>query len=618
MGKDFGNNKSGIITTALVFLMLLTAVAADGSSREADLFNKGYEYYLSYQPEKAVQEFTAFLKEFPGSSARDAALFWLGKSYMQMKNFGEARIVFSELEQKFPDSPYISHLHGEMEIISKAETSAVETPAGQPEEGKKETGSPEKQLKEERKKLRTQEKMLKDISEELDKLRVQSSEEKKKKEELQKRIAELEKKEKALVKSGENLRERENELEKELVNAVKERDSLKRRLETETKKTEDPGRTVKDTEGSARSDTSETSKGSEDLGKEIYEKDKTIARLQDRIREIEQAENRSNSGAQDLAKSVEEGDVLTGVPDEERKKAEELRVRLQELEQRDRTVSDLIKERDALRDQSEEQARQLKELQGKIGVVGTKGEAPPDTLAENKDKAHSGPAERKSGAEEAASVGEKDTAGMLEKLGIVYVPWRGKDGEENEENERLLYKKARSLNVAPDSAKLKGLVERHKLNVKQRESLERFLTVGEYVKVRLENGPGEEVVESLIVKYEEGDRYAKIVIATELQENARKGVPFEEIYDLHPDLMNHRTIPYRQLEERIKDKIRYLPQGEIGVIWSDDGYMILKPVSRKLSYDPLQDISPESRSRIESLIKEWIQELKAQKEKETP
>ena len=80
------------------------------SYREYDLLQKGYESYLSYQPEKAAEEFRTFLQEFPNSSARDAALFWLGKSLMQAKSTDEAGHVFTELKRQFPDSPFVAFI----------------------------------------------------------------------------------------------------------------------------------------------------------------------------------------------------------------------------------------------------------------------------------------------------------------------------------------------------------------------------------------------------------------------------------------------------------------------------------------------------------------------------
>jgi len=77
---------------------------------ESQLFDDAYDAYLSYQPEKAVDGFTRFLKEFPDSSAKDAALFWLGKSLLQTDRREEAMRTFACLCEQFPESPFIGHL----------------------------------------------------------------------------------------------------------------------------------------------------------------------------------------------------------------------------------------------------------------------------------------------------------------------------------------------------------------------------------------------------------------------------------------------------------------------------------------------------------------------------
>src|SRR4030065_1377362 len=97
MGKGFyinKNNKVNAITAAFFTVILIIASNSYASYQEFELFEQGYEYYLSYQPEKAAETFRIFLKEFPLSSAKDAAMFWLGKSLIQLKSFSEEKEVF--------------------------------------------------------------------------------------------------------------------------------------------------------------------------------------------------------------------------------------------------------------------------------------------------------------------------------------------------------------------------------------------------------------------------------------------------------------------------------------------------------------------------------------------
>jgi hypothetical protein len=90
------------------------------------------EYYLSYQPEKAVEEFRIFLKEFPESSAKDAVMFWLAKSLTQLKSFEEAAKVFSGIKEQFPESPLTGYVERELEMMRKelSDGGREKTPGG--------------------------------------------------------------------------------------------------------------------------------------------------------------------------------------------------------------------------------------------------------------------------------------------------------------------------------------------------------------------------------------------------------------------------------------------------------------------------------------------------------
>lgn len=115
MGKGFNKNKLKIIAAILIAVLPVFAFDTYASYREIELFDEGYENYLSYQPEKAVEAFTKFLEEFPNSSAKDAAMFWLGKALIQIKSFGEAKGVFNEIKRQFPESPMIPYADRELE-----------------------------------------------------------------------------------------------------------------------------------------------------------------------------------------------------------------------------------------------------------------------------------------------------------------------------------------------------------------------------------------------------------------------------------------------------------------------------------------------------------------------
>jgi hypothetical protein len=122
MGEDImGKNicKDTLITFVFVLISVLffSAVEATALSKESQLFDKAYKYVGAQQPEKAVATFNSFLKEFPNSPSKDAALYWLGKSLVQIKSFGEAKKVFSEIAKQFPESPFVPHAERELQAL---------------------------------------------------------------------------------------------------------------------------------------------------------------------------------------------------------------------------------------------------------------------------------------------------------------------------------------------------------------------------------------------------------------------------------------------------------------------------------------------------------------------
>jgi cell division protein FtsN len=119
-GKLYRRKILQLTSCILLICALLVHAGAEASSREFQLFDHAYDAYLSYQPEKAVEEFRLFLQEFPDSSAKDAALFWLARSLLQIKSIGEAKKTFAYLEEQFPESPFIRYIPKQPETIDDA------------------------------------------------------------------------------------------------------------------------------------------------------------------------------------------------------------------------------------------------------------------------------------------------------------------------------------------------------------------------------------------------------------------------------------------------------------------------------------------------------------------
>jgi tetratricopeptide (TPR) repeat protein len=113
----FRKNLSELTFCILFISILLFNTTAKASCREFQLFDQAYNSYLSYRPEKAVEGFMLFLEEFPDSSAKDAALFWLAKALLQTKSVEEARKTFAYIKEQFPESPFIRYITQELEMI---------------------------------------------------------------------------------------------------------------------------------------------------------------------------------------------------------------------------------------------------------------------------------------------------------------------------------------------------------------------------------------------------------------------------------------------------------------------------------------------------------------------
>jgi tetratricopeptide (TPR) repeat protein len=395
MGKVFRNHTSQLKLVFLLFFIILLVPDVQASYREYELFDRGYEYYLSYQPDKAAAEFRQFLTEFPSSSAKDAVMFWLGKSLMQVKSYEEAGKVFSDIKQQFPDSLFLDYVEKELDAIASRQQEDIR--AGTP--------------------------------------------------------------------SG---------------------------------------------EVSGEGDTHEE-------------------KLPEFLRELHLGE-----------------DYLTGALEE--------------------------KEGKSLPDEDKMEA----------GVDGLeKGEA-----------------------------SFSDSLVVLTTLEISDVLWRSGNVFEDIENERVLYEKAKSMNITPDMTQLTELVEKHNFTQEQADYLYRYLTICEFIDRKLKEIPEETIVESLLVKYGEDDKFAKILLSTELHTQAKTGADFRDIEKSYHNAVQFKILKFQDMEEWIKAKISSLKNDEIGVIWSEDGYTILKPVSKKLSCNPSGEMTPGEKERIKAAVEEWLEELR--------
>lgn len=118
-------------------MVVLFSALSTAAVEEDELLEKGYENYISYYPEKALEYFNVFLENFPDSSAKDAVLFWKAKSLMQLKRTDEALKIFNELKRTLPGSPFVPFIEKELAVYkNNSSQPVVEKEATERKDGK--------------------------------------------------------------------------------------------------------------------------------------------------------------------------------------------------------------------------------------------------------------------------------------------------------------------------------------------------------------------------------------------------------------------------------------------------------------------------------------------------
>jgi len=78
------------------------AVAAEPKTRETELYDKSIALYRDGKYEEAVEGFRTLLKTFPKSDRADNAHFWIGESYMALKQYEQAILAYQEVIKNYP------------------------------------------------------------------------------------------------------------------------------------------------------------------------------------------------------------------------------------------------------------------------------------------------------------------------------------------------------------------------------------------------------------------------------------------------------------------------------------------------------------------------------------
>ncbi len=688
MGEIFCNNKSRLIILISAAFLLLSAAGVHASYQELDLFNKGYEYYLSYQPEKAVEEFNIFLREFPHSSSRDAVMFWLGKSLVQLKYFEEAEKVFSDIKQQIPGSPFIKYAEKELDAINKrpsdnssgvlpgkpvAEVAPAkveekitpiepETVNKTPSEDKAAIVPEGKASQGEVKKEQTAPVAGPAVAED----KIVSIETNRQ----EKPVAEV-----APAKAEEKI----TPIEPEIANKTLSEDkavtvpegkasqgevkkeqtapvagpavAANKTVSAENSSPEKPVAEV----GPAKAEEKITPVEPEIVNKAPSE-DKAVtvpadSKAQGEVKKEQTAPVAGPAVAEDKIVSIETNRQEKPVAEVAPAKAEEKITPIEpeianKTQSEDKVVTepagDIIPGDDAGKKNSV--AASSAETENKTPAAERDHQQKPDKELDSDSTGKKLPPENnlsesavdkdnKVNMGEVPSAGEEkkteenqegvkeqvdrevyagNSSFVLTSLGVKGIPWRNGNISEDMENEKILYMEAMRLNITADAAKHRELVEKYGFNQGQSDYLLEYLTICELIDRKLKDLPGEKVVESLAAVYEEGDKYKKIVMSADLQTEAKNGMSFEDIHNEYPDLLRFAVTGFEALDAGIKEKIRSLRTNEIGVIWSDEGYTILKPVFRKLSFKHFEEAGPAAKERIKVFVGDLLNELRVQ------
>jgi tol-pal system protein YbgF len=99
--KEEGQLAPGAIKGAMPKVSPVPA-QAPAASKEVDLYDKSLALYRDGKYEKAIDGFKEFLKTHPKSDRADNAQFWIGESYMALKQYEQAILAYQEVIKKYP------------------------------------------------------------------------------------------------------------------------------------------------------------------------------------------------------------------------------------------------------------------------------------------------------------------------------------------------------------------------------------------------------------------------------------------------------------------------------------------------------------------------------------
>jgi tol-pal system protein YbgF len=71
-------------------------------SKEVELYERALRSFREGKYEDSIDGFKAFVKTYPKSDRADNAYFWIGDSYMGLKQYEQAILAFQDVVKKYP------------------------------------------------------------------------------------------------------------------------------------------------------------------------------------------------------------------------------------------------------------------------------------------------------------------------------------------------------------------------------------------------------------------------------------------------------------------------------------------------------------------------------------
>jgi hypothetical protein len=112
--------------------MLASLLISPAYAYEMEEANAFFEGFLAYQHRiysSSISKLEVWLKEYPDSSIRDLALYWLAQSYYQAGNQREAARNISLFLREYPENPLIAIVDRDLKDLAHAYENGDKLPA---------------------------------------------------------------------------------------------------------------------------------------------------------------------------------------------------------------------------------------------------------------------------------------------------------------------------------------------------------------------------------------------------------------------------------------------------------------------------------------------------------